>query len=222
MFKKHYLFAIAALLAIPVVVVVGGSLAVAIDPEWARGHADYVRLYRLIGMVRSAAMLAMFLAAGVLWLLTCLFLVRSREQSYLWACLAVFGPLGFMVLTWLRDRAPAPGDAYQQYFGKLGLLPRAAYELVLGVAMWCIAFAAMVAKRELMIQYQSHLTGMPVEEIVAIQDASSGMYAFSEGLEVLYLVVLFYLLWPVCLNLAHRLLGPRGPAPGEAPRGPAP
>jgi hypothetical protein len=46
--------------------------------------------------------------------------------------------------------------------------------------------------------------------IVARQDASSGMWAFSEMLEQFYLVVLLYLLWPMLFNLAGRFLRQRG------------
>jgi hypothetical protein len=46
---------------------------------------------------------------------------------------------------------------------------------------------------------------MPAATIIARQDESSGMYAFSDGLETMYLVVLIYLLWPMVFNLAGRL-----------------
>jgi len=38
-----------------------------------------------------------------------------------------------------------------------------------------------------------------------VQTASSGMWAFTEGLEALGLVVLFYLTFPVLFNVAGRL-----------------
>ena len=63
----------------------------------------------------------------------------------------------------------------------------------------------MMVAREAMIQLASIRTGTPVEAIVAIQDASSGMYAFAEGLQVLYLVPLLYLLWPLVFNVAGSL-----------------
>jgi hypothetical protein len=31
------------------------------------------------------------------------------------------------------------------------------------------------------------------------------MWAFAEGMEVMYLVVLFYLLWPIVFNVVSRL-----------------
>jgi hypothetical protein len=41
-------------------------------------------------------------------------------------------------------------------------------------------------------------------QIINQQNASSGMWAFSESSEVLFLVVLFYLLWPICFNVVGR------------------
>jgi hypothetical protein len=63
----------------------------------------------------------------------------------------------------------------------------------------------MVLKRDLMILYESATTGISTAQIIDRQNASSGMWAFSEGLEVLFLVVLFYLLWPICFNVVGRL-----------------
>jgi hypothetical protein len=60
----------------------------------------------------------------------------------------------------------------------------------------------MVLKRELMIGFESFRTGTPVAAIVALQNASSGMWAFREGLEVAYLAVLICLAWPILFNIA--------------------
>jgi hypothetical protein len=54
----------------------------------------------------------------------------------------------------------------------------------------------MVLKRNLMIIVQSASTGLSRAQIIDQQNASSGMWAFGEGLEVIYLAALFYLLWP--------------------------
>jgi len=59
----------------------------------------------------------------------------------------------------------------------------------------------MVLQRELEIRYESHMTGTPVARIVEQQSAESGMYAGGEGMEVLYLVPLIYLVWPVCSSI---------------------
>jgi hypothetical protein len=64
----------------------------------------------------------------------------------------------------------------------------------------------MVFKRDLMIMYEAAATGMSTAQIIDQQNASSGMWAFSEGNEVLYLVVLFYLLWPISFNAVGHLL----------------
>jgi hypothetical protein len=42
-------------------------------------------------------------------------------------------------------------------------------------------------------------------QIISQQNASSGMWAAGEGLEELYLLVFFYLLWPICFNVVGRL-----------------
>jgi hypothetical protein len=63
-----------------------------------------------------------------------------------------------------------------------------------------------------MISYQSFTTGVPTATIVAEQDASSGMYAFGEGLQEIYLVMLIYLLWPIFFNLAGQLFKVRSNA----------
>ncbi len=67
----------------------------------------------------------------------------------------------------------------------------------------------MALKRDLMIRLESLRTGTPVSAIVAEQAASSGMWAAGEGMEVLYLVPLMYLVWPILFNLAGRLFAPR-------------
>ena len=71
--------------------------------------------------------------------------------------------------------------------------------------MWVGAFLTMVLERDLMIIYEAATTGASTAQIIDQQNASSGMWAFREGLEVLFLVVLFYLLWPICFNAVGRL-----------------
>jgi hypothetical protein len=56
-----------------------------------------------------------------------------------------------------------------------------------------------------MIMYKAATTGISTAQIIDQQNASSGMWAFSEGNEVLYLVVLFYLLRPICFNAVGHL-----------------
>jgi len=47
---------------------------------------------------------------------------------------------------------------------------------------------------------------MSKAQIIDIQNASSGMWAFGEGLEVMYLVVLFYLLRPILFSVVSRVV----------------
>jgi hypothetical protein len=82
---------------------------------------------------------------------------------------------------------------------KLKISLRVGYELFFFVVAWVGAFQAMILKRDLMIMYEAATTGVSTAQIIDRQNASSGMYAFSEGLEVLFLVSFFYLLWPLCL-----------------------
>ena len=95
----------------------------------------------------------------------------------------------------LRDRAPAPGDLYQQYLGRLKLYLRVAQEFCLFVIVSVVSYHAIGLKRDLMIAHESAVTGIPIEQIIDQQNASGGMWAFSEGLQEFYLVALFYLLW---------------------------
>ena len=150
-------------------------------------------------------MLAMFFAIVGLWLLACFFLIKSKQKSYAWLSMAMLGPFGFTILSMLRDREPSPGDLHQRFVGKLNIYLRIAYEVGFFVFVWDIAYRLMVLKRNVMIILESAITGVSTAEIINLQSASSGMWAFSEGNEVMYLVVLFYLLWPLGFNTAARL-----------------
>jgi hypothetical protein len=206
MLKKPYVLAIAAFLMIPVVTVIGGMLAVSINPEIAaRYPAYYTRIYRLLDLARSLSFWGMLLAVIGLWLLTCFLVIKSKQQSYLWLFVAVLGPFGFIILSMLSDRAPAPGDLYQQFVGKLKIYLRIPYELGFCAVVWDAAYNVMVLKRNLMIILQSAATGVSTAQIINQQNASSGMWAFSEGNEVMYLVVIFYLLWPLAFNAVARI-----------------
>ncbi|MCX7155162.1 MAG: hypothetical protein NTW45_01795 [Rhodocyclales bacterium] len=207
--KRHYLLALACYLAIPVAMIAGAGLFNLIDPEMARSHADYVRDYRLLELARRGVLMASAALAAVLWAATCFLVIKARQRSLGWLALAAAGPPGFSIIAMLEDHSPAPSDAYQRFIGTLKIYWRVALEIAVFVAVWFLAFGSMLLTRELMIRYESLTTGTPVATIIDRQNASSGMWAFSEGLEVLYLVVLIYLLWPIVFNLAGRLLGPR-------------
>ncbi|HTN73332.1 MAG TPA: hypothetical protein VMO00_19785 [Methylomirabilota bacterium] len=205
MFKRPYVLAIVSFLMIPAVTVLGGLLINSIDPEIAVRFPNYERNYRLLTLVKTLSMLAGLSVIMVLWLLTCFFLIKSKQRSYGWLPLAVLGPFGLIILTMLSDNAPAPGDLYQHFVGKLKIYLRVAYELIFFVVVWVGAYQTMVLKRDLMIMYEAATTGTSTAQIIDLQNASSGMWAFSEGLEVFFLVVLFYLLWPICFNVVGRL-----------------
>jgi hypothetical protein len=117
------------------------------------------------------------------------FLVKSKERSYGWLPLAVLGPFGLIILSLLGDNAPVPEDLYQPFVGKLKLYLRIAYELSFFVLAWVGAYQAMVLKRDLMIMVEAAATGTSTAQIIDQQNASSGMWAFGESLEVFFLVV---------------------------------
>ncbi len=205
MFKRSYVLAIVSFLMIPAVTVLAGILINSIDPEIAVRTSNYERNYRLLTLAKTLSMLAVLLVIMGLWFLTCFFLVKSKKRSYGWLPLAMFGPFGLIILTMLSNNASAPGDLYQQFIGKLKIYLRVAYELGFFVVVWVGAFLTMVLERDLMIIYEAATTGASTAQIIDQQNASSGMWAFREGLEVLFLVVLFYLLWPICFNAVGRL-----------------
>lgn len=209
MSKRHYFLALACYLAIPAVMLAGAAAASLIDPELARGHADYARGFRLLEQLKTGVAAA---AAGlmvVLWAATCFLVLKSRQRSLRWLPLAAAGPFGFIVIALLEDRSPASGDRYRQFIGRLKMVWRIPLEIAVFVAVWLLAYQCVALMRDLMIAYTSFRTGIPVASIVAEQNASSGMHAFGEGLETLYVVPLIYLLLPILFNLAARLFRPR-------------
>jgi hypothetical protein len=56
-----------------------------------------------------------------------------------------------------------------------------------------------------MIRYEAATTGVSTAQIIDRQNASGGMWAFAEGNEVMYLVVLLYVLWPIVFNIVGRV-----------------
>ncbi len=54
------------------------------------------------------------------------------------------------------------------------------------MVVWVGAFLAMVLERDLMIIYEAAATGTSTAQIIDQRNASSGMWAFREGLEVLF------------------------------------
>ena len=207
--RRHYLLAVACYLAIPVLVMAGGALFRLIDPEMARGHDDYVRNFHLLQLARMGAVWVVWCLALILFIMTCYLILVSRQRSLGWLALAVAGPFGLIAITMLADRSPDIDDRHQQLVRQLKMYWRIPLEIVVFFAVCYLAYEAVVVKRELMISYESFTTGTPVETIVAIQSASSGMWAFSEGNEMMYLVGLTYLLLPILFNLVAQRLRSR-------------
>jgi hypothetical protein len=134
--------------------------------------------------------------------------IRSKERSSWWLFFAALGPFGFAVLAMLNDRAPAETDRYARFVHNLNRFVRVGYEVCTFVIVWVLAYQAMVLKRNLMILYESATTGMSTAQIIDLQNASSGMWAFAEGNEVMYMVVLLYLIRPIVFNLVGLVAHP--------------
>jgi hypothetical protein len=209
MIKKQLVVALALLLLIPVVVALGGFLFSLVNPEIAAGHPNYAHNYHLLNLLKLLCFWGAGAVAGLLWLLVCLLVIRSKKRSHLWLLMAPLGPIGLAVLAMLNDLAPAETDSYARFVGKLNLLMRGVYELCTFAAVWVLAYEAMVLNRELILRYQAVTTGVSVQQIMDIQNASSGMWAFGEGNEVLFLVALLYLLRPVVFGIVAVAVGGR-------------
>jgi hypothetical protein len=191
----------------------GGFLFSLINPETAAGHANYVRNYHFLHLVKMMSLWASAAAVGCLWLRVCYLVIRSKERSPLWLFFAALGPFGFAILAMLNDRAPAETDRYARFVRNLNGFVRVGYEVCVLVIIWLLAYQAMVLKRNLMIMHQSATTGLSTAQIIDLQNASSGMWAFAEGNEVDYMVVLLYLVWPMVFNIMVRVI-----AIGHQPR----
>lgn len=200
MIKKQLLVAPGLLLLAPVVLAAGGFLSNLINPEIAARSLHYHRNYQLLHLLKMSLFLSSLAVAGLLWILACIFLLRSKKQSLLWLPLAVLGPLGIAVFAILNDRAPSPTDPYHRFLGRLNTPLRIAYELCALVLIWVIAYWGMVLNRMMIIWFQAATTGLTTAQIIDIQNASGGMWAFTEGNEVLFLVSLLYLVRPIAFS----------------------
>ncbi len=209
MFKKKSVVALVLLLLIPLVLRLGGMLFSLINPEIAAGHPNYVRNYHLLNMLKMSFLFTSVAAAGVLWLLACLLVIRSKNRSYPWLLLAALGPFGFAILAMLNDRAPAETDRYARFVRNLHGFMRGGYEICCFVIIWVLAYQAMVLNRHLIIQYQAVTTGVSTQQIIDIQNASSGMWAFAEGNEEMFLVALLYMLRPMVFGIVGHVVATR-------------
>lgn len=207
--KKQLLLALLLLLLIPAVTLGGGFLSSLINPEIAASHPNYVRNWHLLNSLKSAIFLGSLALSVALYLLGSYLVIRSKKQSSFWLLLAPLGPLGFATLSVLNDREPSEADRYSRFLCRMNWMIRICYEVLSFVILWELAYQTMVLKRNLMIRYESITTGVSTAQIIADQDASSGMWAFGEGLEVMFLVVVFYLLRPIIFNLVARIVVPK-------------
>src|SRR5215469_5722263 len=98
MIKKQLLVALLLLLLIPAVTVGAGVLFSLINPEIAAGHPNYTRNWQLLHSLKMGVMYGSFVIILALYLLGCLLVVRSKQQSRLWLLLAPLGPIGFAIL----------------------------------------------------------------------------------------------------------------------------
>ena len=205
MIKKQWVVAVVLLLLIPVVLVLGGALFSLINPEIAAGHPNYVRNFHLLNLLKISVMWATAAAVAVLWLLVCLQVIRAKKRSSAWLLLAALGPFGLAPLAMLKDREAAETDRYAQFVRSLNWFVRVGYELCTFVIVWVLAYEAMVLKRTLMVWYEAATTGSSIAQVTDLHNASGGMWAFAEGMEVMFFVVLLYLLRPVIFNLLGRV-----------------
>jgi len=203
--KKQTTVALVLWLLIPFVWMLGGLLFSLIHPETAAGHANYARNYHLLSLAKMMSLWASALVVAILWFLVCLLVVRSKERSSWWLCFAALGPFGFAVLAMLSDNAPRKTDRHEQFVRSLNRFALVGYEVCTFAIIWLAAYQAMVLKRNLMILYQSATTGMSAAQIIDLQNASSGMWAFAEGNEVMYFVVLLYLVRPAVFNIGSHV-----------------
>jgi hypothetical protein len=213
MIKKQLLVALLLLLLIPVVMLGGGFLFNLINPEVAAGHSNYVRNWHLLNQLKSLVMLAMFASVVALYLLGSYLVIRSKHQAGIWLILALLGPLGFAILSVLNDRAPSQTDRYSRFLRSMNWFLRAGYEILSFVLICELSWQLMILKRNLLIHYQSVITGVSPAQIIATQNASSGMWAFGESLEVMFFVIVFYLLRPILFNLTARIAAPKPLSP---------
>jgi hypothetical protein len=212
MIKKQLLVALLLLLLIPAVAVGGGMLSNLINPELAAGHPNYVRNWHLLSELKRLIFFGSFVTVVALYLVGSFLVIRSKNQSGLWLFLAALGPLGFAILSVLNDRAPSETDRYARFLRSMNWFLRLVYELLSLYIIWELSWQGMILKRNLMIRYESISTGVPAAQIIATQNASSGMWAFGEGLEVMFFVIILYLLRPILFNLIARVAAPK-PAP---------
>ncbi len=209
MIKKKWGVALFLFLLIPLVTVLGGVASSLINPEWAAGHPDYARNFHLLSLLENLLFFGSMAVVCVLWVLVCLLVIRSKKRSYVWILVAALGPVGFAILASLNDLTATEPDSYTRFLRRMNGLVRTGYEVLSFLIFWELAWQAMILKSSLMVRYEAFTTGVSVEQIMSVRDASSGMWAFGEGMEVMYLAVLLYLLRPIVFRMVAHVVTTR-------------
>jgi hypothetical protein len=207
MIRKYSCLSILALLLIPVVVILTARLFEAIDPELTLGHADFARNYALLEHARRVVLWAGPVLAGVLWLLACAWLLRAKSRHKVWLLLAMLGAPGFAVLSVLSDLSPpAPNDAYRRLLARLPPLLRVLYEVVRFAALGFVTMQLIEWWNDYTALLEATRRGVALVVVLAERDASSGMWAFGDGMRAAFLFVLIYALWPASYNAVAGLI----------------
>lgn len=207
MIRKNYFLTILALLLIPAAAMLGAGLFNAIDPELARGHADYARNFALLQYLRKGVMLATLLLMCALWTVACASLLRAKSRRWAWLSLALLGPPGFAVLMALSDRsAPIPMDAHDRQVARRRQLLRVLYEAVRFIVFGVVAqeFVEWWGYGTALLEAVHR--GVALSVILAERDASSGMWAFGDLIRTGFVFVLLYALWPIGCNAAAAII----------------
>ncbi|MBK7677631.1 MAG: hypothetical protein IPJ27_24410 [Candidatus Accumulibacter sp.] len=149
-----------------------------IDPELARGTADYVGTYALLERLRHACLVLSFTlpaASGFSPLDSCWRPGSARSSG----SSSPFSGHSGLVAVAVVGRAPAAG-------GEQAAWPwRLAREAAIFVAVVVLAHFLVHAKNEVWIAWAAASRGVETAVIIAEQMASSGMWAFGEFLQVL-------------------------------------
>ena len=204
--KKLPLVALVLYLVIPAITMAGGALSNLINPEIAAGHANYSQNFHVLQMLKVGVLFASFALAGCVWLFIFFLLARAKGRIWHWMILALFGPFGLIVLASLDDCVPTESDRYARFLRGMHWLVRALWETATLIAAWELSWQAMAVLRTLIVHAQAVAQHLTVAQIIDQQNASSGMWAFGEFLEVLYFIPLFYLVRPFLVAIVLRAL----------------
>ena len=83
--KKQTVLALALLLLIPVVMILGGMLSSLINPEIAAGHPNYSRNFHILTIVKHLTFFVPLVIGVILWFFVC-FLCFGPRSNPLCGC----------------------------------------------------------------------------------------------------------------------------------------